>query len=404
MGAYYADAGGWLVTALQFLGQRAEARRISEECLTVANQVLERRPGYRLALHAQQILNGVLVSVGKDELDPQSARQAALRQEQASQTLLNLDPGNVTSLNNMAVAVDQVADTFWQAGQVRESVTHRLREVDYSRRAAVGGADFVNNYAGTLAFVAYFQAGAGDAAGAAATLAAGEPAITKVQQSDPGGDAAVVAQGWLNIGAAYVALLRDDFASSRRIAAAGVSELRGITPHGVLKFRKTIELNFLHDAEGRSAYLSGDFAAAERSLAQAVEERTAAGVGATDDRRQLETLHTWLALAQVRQGHTSDAARTIEPVVKFQRELAGRNRGDRWVPFDLACALYVEALSDQSKRAALLHEAAGLMEALAPEMGVVWDVRWWRARIREARQTAAAAYGNQTLAERIALP
>jgi len=45
-----------------------------------------------------------------------------------------------------------------------------------------------------------------------------------------------------------------------------------------------------------------------------------------------------------------------------------------------------------------------LMEALAPEMGVVWDVRWWRARIREARQTAAAAYGNQTLAERIALP
>jgi hypothetical protein len=47
-------------------------------------------------------------------------------------------------------------------------------------------------------------------------------------------------------------------------------------------------------------------------------------------------------------------------VVKFQRELAGRNRGDRWVPFELACALYVEALSDQSKRAALLHEAAGL--------------------------------------------
>jgi hypothetical protein len=235
-------------------------------------------------------------------------------------------------------------------------------------------------------------------------VAAGEPAIIKLRQSDPGGDAAVLAEGWLKLGAAYVALVREDFASSRRIAAGAVRELRGITPHGELKFRKTIGLAFLHDAEGRSAYLSSDLAGAEQSLAQAVEERTAAGIGATDDRRQLETLHTWLALTQVRQGHTSDAARTIEPVVKFQRELAGRNRGDRWVPFELACALYVEALSDRSKRAALLHEAAGLIETLPAEMGVVKDVQWWRARVREARQAAATAYGNQTLAERIALP
>ena len=145
MGAYYAEAGGWLVTTLEGVGQYAEARRISQECLTVADQVLERRPGYRLALHAQQVLTGVLVAVGKDELDPHAARQAAVRQEQVSQTLLNLDPGNVTSLNNMSVAVDQLADTFWQAGQVHESVVQRLREVEFARGAAVGGADFVIN-------------------------------------------------------------------------------------------------------------------------------------------------------------------------------------------------------------------------------------------------------------------
>jgi len=28
----------------------------------------------------------------------------------------------------------------------------------------------------------------------------------------------------------------------------------------------------------------------------------------------------------------------------------------------------------------------------------VRDVQWWRARIREARQTAGTAYGNQTFA------
>src|SRR5262249_14213080 len=72
MGADYAEAGGWLVTVLESLGQYAEARGVSRECLAVADRVLERRPGYRLALHSQQILNGVLVSVSKDELDPQA--------------------------------------------------------------------------------------------------------------------------------------------------------------------------------------------------------------------------------------------------------------------------------------------------------------------------------------------
>ena len=79
--------------------------------------------------------------------------------------------------------------------------------------------------------------------------------------------------------------------------------------------------------------------------------------------------------------------------------MPSRNRGDRWVPFELACSLYVEALSDHSRRAALLHEAAGLMDSLAPEMGVVKDVQWWRARMREARQTAATAHADQTLAD-----
>jgi hypothetical protein len=394
MGAYYADAGGWLVTVLDTLGQYPEARRVSLECLAVTDQVLERRPGYRLALHAQQVLAGVLVAVSKDELDPQAARQAAVRQEKVSLSLLNLDPNNVTSLNNMAVAVDQLADTFWEAGQLRESLAHRLREVDYARRAAVGGASFVTNYTGTLAGVAYFQAALGDGGGADATLAAGEPEVVKLRQGDPGGDAAVIAEVWLQVGAAYAALLRDDLASTRHIAAEAVRELHGITPHGELQFRKTFELYFLQDAEGRAAYLSGDLPAAEQSLAKAVEARMAAGTAAPDDRRQLETLHTWLALAQVRRGHTAQAAQTIAPVVKFQRELAARNRGDRWQPQELAAALYAEALTDPANRTALLREATRLIDGLLPELRATHDVRQWRARILDAQRASGTAAGT----------
>ncbi len=391
MGAYYAEAGGWLVTALETLGQYAEARRISHECLTVADQVLERRPGYRLALHAEQILTGVLVAVSKDELDPQAARQAAVRQEQVSLTLLNLDPNNITSLNNMSVAVDQLADTFWQAGQLRESVANRLREVDYSRRAAVGGAGFVINYTGTLAGVSYFQAVAGDVAGTTATLASAEPVMRQFRQSDPGGDAAAIADGWLKLGEAWAALERDDLTSTRRITTEAVRELRGVTPHGQLQFSKTLELYFLHDAQGRAAYLSGDFAAAEQSLTEAVERRKAAGTGATDDHRQLVALLTWLTLAQVRQGHTSEAAQTIAPAVKYQRELAARNRGDRWQPQELAVALYAQALTNPGNRAVLLHEAVQLLDGLVPEVRATHDVRQWRARILEAQHGPASS-------------
>jgi hypothetical protein len=391
MGAYYADAGGWLVTVLESLGQYPEARRISLECLAVADQVLERRPGYRLALHAEQILAGVLGAVSRDELNPKAAQEAGAREEQVSLTLLNLDPNNVTSLNNIAVAMDRRADAFWAAGQLHESLAHRLRQVDYSRRGTVGGPSFVSNYAGALSGVAYFQAALGDDAAAQATLAVGESAVEKLRQSDPRGDAAVIAEGWLKTGAAYAALLRDDLAGSRRIATDAVRELQGITPHGRTQFYKRLELYFLHDAAGRSAYLAGDLAAAEQSLTQAVEERTASGIGAIDDRRQLETLHTWLALAQARQGHTEQAALTIAPAVKFQRELAARNRGDRWQPQELAAALYAQALTDPANRTALLGEAARLIDGLAPEIRATHDVRQWRSRIVEAQRNAASA-------------
>jgi hypothetical protein len=151
---------------------------------------------------------------------------------------------------------------------------------------------------------------------------------------------------------------------------------------------------FLHDVEGRAAYLSGDFVAAEHSLAQAVEQRAAAGTAATDDRRQLEALHTWLALAQVRQGHTSEAAQTIAPVVKFQRELAARNRGDRWQPKELAAALYAQALTDPANRTALLNEAARLIDNLVSEVRSTHEVQQWRARILEARRNAGIAHSG----------
>jgi hypothetical protein len=388
MGAYYAEAGAWMGGALEALGRYDEARRTSEDCLALADKVLERRPGYRLALHAEQILSGILVAVATDELNPQAALRAGGRQVQVSLTLLELDPNNMTSLNNLGVAEGQLGYSLWAAGRLHEAISHFVKQVDAQKRASAGGASFFVNYSGASASAAYFQAAVGDTAGAAATLATHSPLLAKLRQSEPAGSVSVaLAEAIDKDGQAWAALERDDSATARHLSSDAVRELEAITPHdGQQAFDKSFSLQFAYDAEGEAQYQLGDFAAAERSEARAAEERKAAGVGATDDQRRLSRISTWLAMAQARQGHTGDAAKTIGPVVKFDRELAARNHGDQWVPLDLASALYAQALAEPQQRAALLREAAALIDGLAPELKPLHDVRQWRERIRRAQQ------------------
>jgi len=388
MGAYYAEAGGWMATALEGLGQYDEAQRVSEDSLAVADQVLERRPGYRLALHAEQLLTGMLVSIAADEhLDPQAAWQHALRQEQVSLTLLKLDPNNVTTRNNLSVAEGQLASLLWSSGQLRKSLTYRQKELDYS--PTTGGASFIINYFGTVSGVAYFAAAAGDAALAKATLNGGAAVSAKLrQQEGAGSHAMIIADGWRKLGEAFAAVELDDLPAARKAAGETIQELEALNARGELQSRKTLELYFAYSSLGRAEAGSGEFAAAEQSLAKAAEARRSAGVSAMDDRRQLNDVLTWLAMAQAHQGHLSDAARTIAPVVSWQRELAARNRGDRWQPKELAAALYVEALTDPAKRVALLHEGSALIDRLVPEVRATHEARQWRARIDAAQRSA----------------
>ncbi|HEY2276085.1 MAG TPA: hypothetical protein VGH61_11340 [Steroidobacteraceae bacterium] len=388
MGAYYAEAGAWMVGALESLGRFAESRRISEECLGVAEGVLERRPGYRLALHAEQVINGVLGAVAQDELNPREALRAAQRQEQVSRTLLKLDPGNVVSINNLAVAESQLWYAYWSAGRLHEAMPYRAKQVEAAQRATAGGTTFYLNYDGAVASMIFAQAQLGDAAGARATRAAARPYLEKLRASEPEGSTAVaLLDSGYKAQEAYAAFERDDLPVARRVASEAVHELEAVTPQGgAQKFLKGLILHYAYDGEGESAYLAGDFAAAAHSEAKAAELRKALGVDAMDDRRRLNVVLTWLAMAEARQGHTGDAARTIGPVVKFERELAAKNHGDQWVALELAGALYAQALAEPERRAGLLAEAARLIDGLATELKPLRDVRWLRARILEAQR------------------
>ncbi|MBV8495200.1 MAG: hypothetical protein JO361_00310, partial [Gammaproteobacteria bacterium] len=137
-------------------------------------------------------------------------------------------------------------------------------------------------------------------------------------------------------------------------------------------------------------YELGDFATVEQAEREALEEQAATGDQAIGDHRARATMSIYLAMAQARQGHLADAARTIAPVVTFERDLMTRNHGDAWVPVDLAGALYAQALADPGKKTASLAEAASLIDGLAPEMRSARDVQRWRTRIASARSGRVA--------------
>lgn len=387
MGAYYAEAGAWLVSALVNSGRDDEARRAGEDSVALADKILEQRPGYRLVLHAQQVIVSALSSVAQNELNPTEALNIGLRTEQISFTLLKLDSDNIVTINNLGVAHQTIGDSLWAGGRVDQAIAYYRKSLDDYARAASGGAGFVIIRAYDVATTAYRQAQLADFAGAAKTIASGQPFLAKLRAGEaPGSMAPMLVEALGILPEAGVSFERDDLASAERLAAKSASQLKSIKPKGDLEASQTfISLFVAENILGHTQYRLENYAAAEQSERAAMDARKAWGTQAIPDRRDLAEISTWLAMALARQGKMAEAAQTIAPVVKFQRELAARNHGDAWLPIELASALYAEALTDKKQSAALLREAAALLDSAPGTLRNLHDVRQWRERVAAAR-------------------
>lgn len=387
LGAYYAEAGAWRMESLYNLGRYDEARSVGNDAVAVAEKVLERRPGYRLALHAQQIIESEFGALASADLNPLEAARASQRAEAISATVLRLDPDNTTSINNLAVAELDTGNALWDAGRLREGVLSMRRSADDFGRASAGGAIMSMSHFSMRGRAAVFQTLIGDFSGATATLAAGGPFLTKLRQGEhPGGLPLAIGENAQTLPAAVAAWERDELTAAQRLAGDAVSRLQAVTIRGDGdRNYRAIWVSISSGLAGRIEYRLGNFAAAEKAERTALVARQIWGEHTTADQRDLAEMSTWLAMAQARQGRMSDAAQTIAPVVKLQRELAARNHGDQWVPLQLAQALYAESLTDPSKRAVLLREAAKLVDGLAPTIQALHDTRLWREWIRQAQ-------------------
>jgi hypothetical protein len=387
MSAYYAEAGAWMAVALQALGRYDESRRVSNDSLAVAEQVVARQPGYRLALHAQQVIVGSLATLAQNELNPGEALRMGLREVQVAEALLKLDPNNVTSINNLASARGDVAGALWSAGRLHAALPHAERALEDLGRATSGGEIFFYTRSFASLTLVYRYGVLGNHAAAAATAATAAPFVARLRQREPPGSMAVtVVEAFERETDAALAYERDDTLAARRIAAETATKLQAASARGAEEGQKQAALNIALLIQSWAEYQLQDFSAAEQSARGALAARKAIAGDSVGDKRDLGGLSTLIAMALARQARSRDAAETIAPVVKLQRELAARNQGDAWLPSELAAALYVQALAEPATRSASLQEAAKLIDGLPTEVRTSHDVQQWRARILEAQR------------------
>jgi hypothetical protein len=377
----YARAGARLAGVLEILRRTEEARRASEDSIAVADQALGQRPQYGEVLQAKVLDEGVLSRLSYRELGPAESLRFAMQQLETARTLSKLEPGNWFYLVTLDYAYSQVADDLWTLGRLREAINYSRTSVAALSQVITSNSALLADLKSAVANLAYRQALLGDRAGVSATVAAGDAATAKFMEAlRVGGAERVLYETTRAYPEVALALERDDVSTARRLAHDVRAQLQAIgTPEGSAE---SFLLYKIADFEGRANYLLGDFAAAEQS------ERTAAQaykVSQNNAPRDVATINTWLTIALVGEGKQEAAIQIIAPVVATYRALDKKNRGDQWLPLELASALYAQSLTDEPQRPALLREAAQRMGHLMPAIAALHDTRQWRERIRQAQ-------------------
>jgi hypothetical protein len=218
-------------------------------------------------------------------------------------------------------------------------------------------------------------------------VAAAAPYVEKLRASEPAGSIIPgLADAIAKSAEADIALERDDSTTAQRLASEAGKLALAVKPQkGFQEIQTYVTRYVASDIAGRAEYLRGDYAAAETNERLAVESRKKYLTDAVGDRRDVAIKSTWLAMALASGGKLADAAQVIAPVVQFERELAAKNHGDQWLAVELADALYAEALADKKESAALLREAARLLDGTASTVRDTHDVKLWREWIRRAQ-------------------
>jgi hypothetical protein len=391
--ANYVETAGWTIETLDFMGRLDEARAVGHDATALAHELLEQRPSYRKALHAAQLIENFLGETEMTAMNPAEALVHLRRGRDFSLEIIKLDPSNTIAYNNLSATEDNMNTADWQLGHVRDSFADGLRSHDAAARAARAGSWFVQNSLIPLAWRARQQADFGDFNGAQATIAEANASVDKLA-IDEATDRKMVtlSKCLLKFIDAGVALAQSDPRRTIAAAKAAQSMADDIEPDAQFQgYERILCTAVTRFDEAEANHDLGNLSEAESVQRHAMAIVEKLPIESDDDRRHRMGASVTLAWILAGEHRTADAAKLLQPAVSFDRELAARNRGDGTQTGELAVAVYVEALTDSKRRAALLREAAGLIDGMPPELRALHSTRRWRERIRAAANDTGAA-------------
>jgi tetratricopeptide (TPR) repeat protein len=383
----YLSGSADLVAALASLGRNDEVIRAGEAALPVADRTLARYPQFGWVLLNKANILSSLGTAAANELQQNEASRLVTQAMQTDLALVRLEPKDTSYLNQLGDAYWDVGAQMWSVGRLRAATAFERKAIETLAKATAGGVIQIANLTETATYAASLQAQLGDLAGASTTLATAAAVTSRLHLH--GGATGLFIATEKAAGAAMLAYERGDLTTARRVAG---DALRRLHTHPLGAFQIALMNSSLCDlvpTEGQAEYLSHRFAQAEQS------ERTAfmackaiTGFGLSGElagRRTVAKTTIWLSMALAREGKRAEASKAIDPVVTMYRGLMKKNHGDQWLPLEFAEALYAESLAEPQHRAALLHEAGGLVDHLIPPIARLHDTRQWRARIEAAQ-------------------
>ena len=378
--AAYAEASGWEVNALQALGRDDETRRVAEDGIRVAGEVLEKRPGHMPALRARALLLDSLAGTETSDLQNRKALPYSRQANRDWQTFLSLDPGNQVAWNNLSATHMTSAFVHWNLGEIRESVAQWRAALAVEPKArAVGFIAFA--MATSAGYLAWEEADAGNREAATSALAANARLIGIAIRDLPADsyDRSVLPErlgyyGFIITGVGYGAyappLAAGNWEELRKLAKSSAQRLEQLkAPDSDRELDRIRMLRIAYRARAEASYRLKDYAAAEAEIGRARELGRNVPIRTLFEKRDNAVEAIQATAIAARLGKTAEAQALIGPVLKFERDLYGRaGNDDQGQRVEYARTLYAASLAGLGKTQAQLAEAAAVLDALAPEV------------------------------------
>ena len=376
----YAEASGWEVNALQSLGRIDDARRVAEDAMQVAGQVIEKRPGHMTALRARGLLGDSLA--GNEGFDLHLRRALALATQAARdwEAVVKLDPSNQIAWNNLAAARQGTGFWSWGLGQVRESQEEWRKGL--AIESNVRAVSMIGSTLGiTAGYRAMFEADLGNRQTAEGALADNRRLIDLAIRDMPPDSFGrgflpefIGYYGFPGTGLGYggyaLALAAGDYGALRDLARASVKrieQMKAADPQRELDKNRLLEMAYRTAAE--ASYRLKDYPAADAEIKRALEIRRAIPKRNLFDERDANDALMLAATIAARQERYPEAQQIIEPVVNFHRGLYTRkDNEDLMQRVQFAHALYVSALAAPGQKASQLTQAAAIVDGLPAAM------------------------------------